>query len=178
MRRTWDQHFMAIASEMAKMSTCVRREVGCVLIDGRNRIVGTGFNGVPPRDYHCDPRKTMYNDGSDVRTCPGAVELPPGLSDRPTTGVRCRANHAERNAFLHLSCDPWDATTCYTTLSPCFECVKMIMCSGISRIVFLEEYEVLDARDYWLDNPTTVNRLAPTHLSYKQRTWEKLEVVK
>ena len=48
-----DNYFMEIATTVAKRSTCLRRSVGCVLVDSNNYIVATGYNGVPKDFTHC-----------------------------------------------------------------------------------------------------------------------------
>ncbi len=159
MRKSWDQHFLHIAVEIANMGTCARRRVGCVLIDERKVILATGFNGVPPKWEHC-----RDNPGHE---CPGA-NSPSG-----TNLDGCLANHAEINALLHCS-DVMLAQTCYTTTSPCISCVKALLCTGISRIVFLDEYPQPEAMKLWtrwsLYYPSRTRTLAV------HRTWEQLVV--
>ena len=48
-----DKYFLEIARTVAKRSTCMRRSVGCVLVDSQNHIVATGYNGVPTKFTHC-----------------------------------------------------------------------------------------------------------------------------
>ena len=48
-----DKYFLEIATIVAKRSTCLRRSVGCVLVDTQNHIVATGYNGVPKSFDHC-----------------------------------------------------------------------------------------------------------------------------
>ena len=116
-----DTYFLEIAKTVAQRSTCPRRQVGCVLVDSRNHIVATGYNGVPTGFPHC-----IENP------CPGA-NYPSG------EGLdHCEAIHAEVNAFLQLRSD--DELTAYMTVLPCFTCGKMFANSKVKRIVALEEY--------------------------------------
>lgn len=168
MRRTWPDHWMAIAKECMKMSTCIRREVGCVLVDTSNHAVSMGHNGVPPRFHHCDPNKSTYSDGSDVRTCEGAASAPPGLTDSPVQGVRCMANHAEKNALAH--CDRSKIEVCYSTLSPCFDCLKELLCTSATIVVYDEEYPGCnELGKIW----TGAVYVSPDRSDYRMRQWIK-----
>jgi len=116
-----DTYFLEIAKTVAQRSTCPRRQVGCVLVDSKNHIVATGYNGVPTGFPHC-----IENP------CPG-VNYPSG------EGLdHCEAIHAEVNAFLQVRSD--DELTAYMTVTPCFTCGKMFANSKVKRIVALEEY--------------------------------------
>ncbi len=132
-RRPWERHFLNIALEVAAMGTCIRRQVGCVLVDSKRRILATGFNGVAPGAPHC-------NEGHE---CPGA-HAPSG-----TNLDVCYANHSEINALLQCH-DVWAIDTLYCTTSPCTSCIKAVMCTSTKRIVFLEEYPQPSAKDLWL----------------------------
>jgi dCMP deaminase len=116
-----DGYFLQIANTVATRATCPRRKVGCVLVDSKQHIVATGYNGVPSGFTHC----------TDI-PCEGA-ECPSG------TGLDlCEAIHAEVNAFLQLRSD--DELTAYVTIMPCFPCAKMMANSNIKRLVAAEEY--------------------------------------
>jgi dCMP deaminase len=116
-----DTYFLQIATTVAQRSTCPRRQVGCVLVDSKNHIVATGYNGVPSGFIHCID---MF--------CEGA------LFARGEGLDVCEAIHAEVNAFLQLRSD--DVLTAYMTVTPCFTCGKMFANSQVKRIVALEEY--------------------------------------
>ena len=105
-----------MSSLVAKRATCRRRKVGCVLVDSKNHIVATGYNGVPTHFPHC-----LDNP------CEGANE-PSGESLD-----KCLAVHAEQNALLQLRSN--DYLTAYLTVTPCITCAKMIANSSIRRIV-------------------------------------------
>ena len=116
-----DRYFLEIASTVAKRSTCMRRSVGCVLVDSQNHIVATGYNGVPTKFTHCLDSP-----------CEGAFSL------SGTDLDLCNALHAEVNAFLQLRSD--DVLTAYLTVSPCFSCAKMLANSNVKRLVAAELY--------------------------------------
>lgn len=111
-----DNYFLQMSSLVAKRATCRRRKVGCVLVDSKNHIVATGYNGVPTHFPHC-----LDNP------CEGANE-PSGESLD-----KCLAVHAEQNALLQLRSN--DYLTAYLTVTPCITCAKMIANSSIRRIV-------------------------------------------
>ena len=116
-----DRYLLEIAEIVSTRATCPRRRVGCVLVDSKQHIVATGYNGVPSGFTHC----------TEI-PCEGA-ELPSG------TGLDvCEAIHAEVNAFLQVRSD--DELTAYVTIMPCFSCAKVIGNSKIQRIVSLEWY--------------------------------------
>lgn len=132
-RPTRDEHFLNIARETAKRTTCLRRAVGCVLVDARGHSLATGYNGVPKGRPHC-------NEG---HACPGAnMPSGQGLSD-------CLSVHAEINGLLQCP-NVDDIQTVYLTVSPCRDCIKAIMNTGATRIVFAEEYVQPEAKELWL----------------------------
>ena len=110
---------MQIAKTLSALSTCPRRSVGCVLVDQRYRIIGSGYNGVPSGVDHCvDKPCPMRHDEH---------------------GSPCFATHAEANAIAQ--CQNVSAVwTVFTTSFPCIECFKLIMNTGAKRIVFIEDY--------------------------------------
>lgn len=117
-----DEYFLQIAQLAARRSTCLRRAVGCVLVDRFGHIVGTGYNGVPRQRPHC------IND-----PCPGATSSSGEKLDL------CEAVHAEINALLQCR-DVEQIETIFVTCSPCVQCCKALMNTGATRLVFAEEY--------------------------------------
>ena len=121
-RPDWDTYFLQIAQLASSRATCVRRKVGCVLVDSKNHIVSVGYNGVPSKFDHC----------IDELPCRGADAASGTALDD------CLAVHAEVNAFLHLTSQ--DILTAYLTVCPCMSCTKMICNSNIKRVVAIEWY--------------------------------------
>lgn len=130
MRPTKDQYFMQLASLAATRTTCIRRAVGCVLVDARWHLLSIGYNGVASNMPHC-------NEGSP---CQGH-DLPPGQDS-------CGSVHAEQNALLQCQ-DPWRIHTAYVTLSPCKPCLKLLMNTSCLRIVCAVEHTDLWAKEQW-----------------------------
>ena len=122
-RPTKDRWGLNLADVVSTRATCLRRSVGCVLVDARGRVLATGFNGVAAGLPHC----------SEGHPCAGA-SCPSG------TGLDlCEAIHAEANALLQ--CRDVDAiTTAYVTVSPCVTCTKLLLSTGCQRIVASKPY--------------------------------------
>ena len=121
MRPSNDTYYCMMLKLVAARSTCVRRAVGAIITDERNRVMSMGFNGVPSGFPHCIDEP-----------CAGAND-PPGDSSR------CFATHAELNAMMQCA-DLWRAHTLYVSCTPCFSCAKAIANTSIKRVVCLEEY--------------------------------------
>ena len=132
MRPTKDETFMRMALLVAERGTCARRKVGCVLVNGLGHVLSTGYNGVARGLTHCTDHP-----------CEGA-KAPSGEKLDS-----CEAIHAEQNALLQCR-DVEEIVICYTTVSPCIHCVKLLMNTGCKQIVFLEEYAGAEkSRDLW-----------------------------
>ena len=160
-RPTRDQWGLQLAQITASRSTCLRRSVGCVLVNKRGHILATGYNGVAAGKAHCNTRqKAGYVRGGEgggwlqdekgeelfhlPYACPGA-QSPSG-----TNLDGCQAIHAEQNALLQCR-DVWEIETCYTTTAPCMTCVKLLLNTSCQRIVFAEEYPHTEAAGLWVD---------------------------
>ena len=117
-RMSWDDYFMAIAELASKRATCPRRSVGAVLVKNK-RIIATGYNGSPPGQPHCIDVGCLMVDGHCIRTI-----------------------HAEENAivFCARAGIPVEGATLYITSSPCQHCAKVIIASGITEVVYGDEY--------------------------------------
>jgi dCMP deaminase len=117
-RVSWDEYFMNIAREVATRATCDRKHVGAVIVRDRN-ILATGYNGSVRGLPHCDDAGHLMEDGHCVRTV-----------------------HAEANAITQaaMSGAGIGGAGIYVTASPCWNCFKLIVNSGIRRISFGEFY--------------------------------------
>jgi dCMP deaminase len=151
MRISRDEWALRLAEVTALRGTCLRRRVGCVLLDADGVVLATGYNGVPRGAAHCneiyDPLRKFTNSlmfrSSEVypHACPGAT-APTG-----TALDACGAIHAEMNALLFCS-DVRRISDCYVTVSPCVACAKVLLNTGCRRIVFRERY-ASDAEALW-----------------------------
>ncbi|MBO7651969.1 MAG: dCMP deaminase family protein [Bacteroidales bacterium] len=114
-QRLFDKHYLEMAAIWAKNSYCKRRQVGALLVKDR-MIISDGFNGTPAGfENQCE-------DENDV-TKPYVL-------------------HAEANAITKVakSGNSSEGATLYITTAPCIECAKLIIQSGIKRVVYAEEY--------------------------------------
>jgi len=117
---TLDDKYLKMAQVWGSLSTAKRRQVGCLIVkDGQ--IISDGYNGTPHGfDNDCE------------------FETRFGLETKP------EVLHAESNALTKLakSTQSSEGATIYVTLSPCFDCAKLMIQSGIQRVVYLDEYRV------------------------------------
>ncbi len=132
-RPAWDDYFMEITEVVAKRSTCIRRQIGAILVrDGR--ILATGYNGAPSGLKHCAEVGCLRNERN----------IPSGEKHE-----LCRAVHAEQNAIIQcaLAGIPIADSTIYTTNFPCVLCARMLINARVKRIVFRNSYpDELSAR--------------------------------
>lgn len=117
MRITRDEMLMEIARIVARRSTCNRAQVGAVVAqDGR--IVSTGYAGAPSGLPHCDPH--ICN------------------AENPCT----RTVHAEAGAISYAARSGirLEGATLYCTHCPCIDCAKLIINTGIKRVIYDQAY--------------------------------------
>ena len=126
-RPSWPEYFMGITRMVAKRSTCLRREVGAIIVKNK-RILSTGYNGAPAGLRHCDEVGCLRESSS----------IPSGMRHE-----LCRGLHAEQNAIIQAACHgtPINGATLYCTNKPCVICSKMIINAGITKIFYEEGYD-------------------------------------
>lgn len=117
-RVSWEKYFMNIAIEVAKRSTCDRKNVGAVIVREKT-ILSTGYNGSIKGLPHCDEVGCEMVDGHCVRT-----------------------THAEANAIVQAAKNGVriDSAEIFVTASPCYNCFKLIANAGIKKIYYYEFY--------------------------------------
>lgn len=127
-RPDWDTYFLRIAKLVAERSTCLRRQVGAVIVQNK-RILATGYNGAPNGVAHCHELP-----GGCLRE---AQNIPSGQRQE-----LCRGLHAEQNAIIQAAefGVSLRGGIVYCTHQPCITCAKMIINAGIKRVVFLGSY--------------------------------------
>jgi len=126
-RPSWDEYFMEIAQTVAKRATCDRGRSGCVIAKDKQILV-TGYVGSPKGLAHCDDighqMKTVRDeDGNESQHC-------------------VRTAHAEQNAICQAAKLGMaiNNSTLYCKMTPCSACGKMIINSGIKRVVCEKRY--------------------------------------
>lgn len=117
-----DKRYMRMARVWAENSYCERRKVGALLVKN-NMIISDGYNGTP------SGFENVCEDENNV--------------SKPYV------LHAEANAITKVarSNNSSEGSTLYVTASPCVECAKLIIQSGIKRVVFGEHYRITDGID-------------------------------
>jgi len=126
-RPGWDAYYLGIARAVAARASCLRRQVGAVIVVD-NAILASGYNGTPIGVQNCD-------QGGCPRC---ASEAPVGAGYDA-----CICVHAEQNAiaFAARHGNATKGGTLYTTVRPCFGCAKEAIQAGIRRIVYAENFE-------------------------------------
>ena len=115
-----DVTYLKMAEEWGQLSKARRRKVGCLIVkDGQ--IISDGYNGTP----------VGYDNNCENETRFGYETKPEVL-------------HAESNALMKLakSTNSSKDSTIYLTMSPCFECAKLIIQAGVKRVVYNEVYRI------------------------------------
>lgn len=125
-RPDWDQYFMDIAVVVATRSTCLRRQVGAIIVKDR-RILASGYNGAPVGLKHC----------LEIGCLRERQGVPSGQRHE-----LCRGLHAEQNALIQAAVYgiAIKGAVCYVTHQPCVLCAKILINAGIDKIVFQGEY--------------------------------------
>jgi dCMP deaminase len=126
LRPGWDEYFLRIADVVAGRSTCLRRQVGSLVVKDR-RMLATGYNGAPRGLAHCE----------EVGCLRDAAGIEHGRGHE-----LCRGLHAEQNAIIQSAMYgvSIDGGTVYSTHQPCVLCTKMLINAGIKAIFYLERY--------------------------------------
>lgn len=116
-RLPWNDYFMKLALTAAERSPDPSRQVGAILTDESNRVLATGYNGLP---------RGMDEDLID-------------WSDRPL--VRQTVIHAEANCLAYSCSMPKGShLRLYSTTFPCHECCKLIVSHQIQHLFYLQPY--------------------------------------
>ena len=122
-QRRYDNAYMRMAEEWAKLSHCTRKNVGALIVKDR-MIISDGYNGSPSGF----PNECENAEGE----------------------THWYVLHAEANAITKLarSQNSAEGATLYITLSPCRDCAKLILQSGISRVVYKQAYKDTSGIDF------------------------------
>lgn len=126
-RPSWDEYFLKLCQMVGSRGTCDRGRSGCVIVRDK-RILSTGYVGSPVGLSHCDEighemHTVIHEDGHESRHC-------------------IRTSHAEQNAIANAARFgiALNGGTLYCHMTPCYICAKMIINSGIKRVVCQMDY--------------------------------------
>ena len=135
----YKNYFIDILKRTEKMSTCGSTQVGSVIVrDGR--IISTGWNGVPAGKQHCDHiyewgalplNGESHQDWSPLNELHAEVNA---------IGYAAQSGVSTKNAVL------------YTSVSPCIDCAKLIVASGIKEVWYIDEYRIIEGIKFLNDN--------------------------
>ena len=117
-----DDMYMKITEVISRRSYCKRKKVGCVIVKD-NMIISDGYNGTP----------TGFEN----------------ICEDENNKTKAYVLHAEANALTKLAKSTQSSigATLYVTMSPCYECSKLIIQTGIKRVVFKEVYRISEGLD-------------------------------
>jgi len=126
-RPSWDEYFTKISEVVGERGTCDRGRSGCVIVKNK-RILVTGYVGAPAGVAHCDEaghemHTVIHEDGTQSKHC-------------------IRTTHAEQNAIANAARNgvPVEGATLYCHMTPCYTCAKILINSGIKRVVSAKDY--------------------------------------
>ena len=121
MNSKWDKFFIDTVINVAKLSTCYKYQVGCLIVKDK-RIISIGYNGTPSGWEHCVDKRDLHSK----------YEI-----------------HAEMNAigFAVRNGISTTGSEMYLTHLPCFSCAKLIVASGITKVIYIDDYEDWTVKD-------------------------------
>jgi dCMP deaminase len=135
---SWEEMFMGVASFASQRSKDPVRQVGCVIVNDKNHIVGVGFNGLPP----------------------GISDDEPGVwakdPDDPLFNKKYLVVHAEMNAIANSN-GSVAGCTAYVTHFPCNCCTKELAINGIKEVVY--------ANDWWKVDKMEIKTMCMRHFN-------------
>jgi len=126
-RPNWHQNFMKMAFLIAERSTCMRRQVGAIIVRD-NQIISSGYNGAPKHIRHCS-----------ITGCLRQKMNVPSAEKHEL----CRGVHAEQNAIIQAAINGSSIKngSLYCTNQPCSICAKMLINSEINTIYIANTYK-------------------------------------
>ena len=153
-RLEYDIAYMNMASCLRELSFAIRSKVGCIIVNPDGQIITQGYNGMtkgfPNECEHLDENGNLVTNDEVL--------------------------HAESNAIAKCaksSEGQCKGATAYVTLSPCLQCSKLIIQSGIKRVVFREEYRDVTPLIFLLKGGIEVQMLDTLHKKLIEYTFDK-----
>ena len=130
-RFSWKKMFVEIAKVVAQRSADPHTQVGAVLVKN-NCVIGVGYNG-EPKGFHFD------FDWNSPEKYPYVI-------------------HAEMNAISNANRNGVDCNGAdiYLTLSPCHDCIKLLIQHGIKNVYYLKEYKDIDLTKQIVENTDSI----------------------
>ena len=178
----YDIAYMKMAYAISELSYALRNKVGCIIVSENGQVISQGFNGTPSgydnccEDPHCSCKyikgcavtEKPIEEQMSVEFCSNALKPLGHANDKKgypchylTLTTKKEVLHAESNAISKCAkqISTTENSTLYVTLSPCFECAKMIIQSGIKRVCYSETYRNTEGLEFWKKNGIKVDKI-------------------
>ena len=146
-QKRYDKAYLRMSLEWANLSHCKRKKVGAIIVKDQ-MIISDGYNGTPSGFDNC----CEDNEGN----------------------THWYVLHAEANAILKTarSTHNCKGATLYLSMSPCRDCSKLILQSGIIRLVYIHEYKDTSGVDFLIESKVNVCQIAESELyDDKPKLW-------
>lgn len=170
----YDVAYMKMAQAIGELSYANRNKVGCIIVSKNGQVISQGFNGTPAGYDNCCEEPQCFCKwihGCKIQSKPISEVLDVEYCAHINYGRPCdclilttkhEVLHAESNAIA--KCAKWisstEGATLYVTLSPCFECSKIIIQAGIKRVCYSEEYRDRTGIDFLKNNGIIVEKIS------------------
>ena len=148
-QRARDIRYLRMARIWSENSYAIRLKVGCLIVSKEGNLISDGYNGTPRGfenvcEYSSDPRHEPFSTLPDAQRREHLMKL--SRSGEINLISKPYVLHAEANAITKLarSTQSSDGATLYCTDMPCMECSKLIIQSGIRRVVYERPYRITD----------------------------------
>ena len=143
MKQKFINYYMDIAELTSKLSSAIRLNVGAVIVKG-NKILGTGYNGMPTGwTNECEYKEYMPGDVLDGELYPfEEYDITVESNRRYRLVTKDEVLHAEMNVISKVSAstESSDGATLFVTHAPCIHCAKAIYQSGIKQVYYRDAY--------------------------------------
>ena len=152
-----DEYFMQLAHLVSSRSTCLRKQIGAVLVKD-NRILSTGYNGAPTGIKHCkevgcareghgafETYLSLFDEHFNPERLTEIRNFFPKKGEIVPSGYRhelCRGVHAEQNTIIQAAVFGVSirGAILYSTVYPCVICAKMLINAEIAKVVYDADY--------------------------------------
>lgn len=161
-----DRLYLRMAFTWSKNSYALRRQVGCLVVKD-NAIISDGYNGTPSGFPNvCEYAVCPFDEGQSNDTTPDRETMKKRSEDGWNLVTYPIVLHAESNAIAKLarSGNSSDGATIYITDEPCIECSKLIIQSGIKRVVYSRPYRIHNGIDLLQQAKIEVVNILPADL--------------
>lgn len=166
----YDMAYMNMAKSFATLSYAIRKKVGAIIVSKNDQVISQGFNGTPHgfcnicEEVHNEITGTTLNFDDQPDMFYEAVKsIKEGNPHHLSLVTKRIVLHAETNAITKCAkfLNSTEGSTLYVTLSPCIDCAKFIVQSGIKRVVFEELYRDMSGINFLKKYGIQVDQILP-----------------